>query len=91
MLVQAKIFPKSKVNLIEDIKFLEKDVLSIVVRISAAPENGNANAAAIKLIAKFFHVNQSSIELIRGARCRNKVFHIRNIDETLLEKILSET
>ncbi len=69
---------------------MEKEELSIIVRVSATPENGNANAAVVKLIAKFFQVNQSSVELIKGARCRNKVFHVRNIDETLLKNILSK-
>lgn len=90
MLVKAKVFPKSKVNSVEKVKLEEKDQLSIVVRVSATPENGSANAAVMKLIAKFFQVNQSSVELIKGARCRNKVFHVRTIDETLLEKILSK-
>ena len=37
---------------------------------------GRANAAAIKLLAKYFGVPQSRVKLVRGARAKHKVFLI---------------
>lgn len=40
---------------------------------------GRANAAAIKLLAKYFGVPQSQVKLVRGATSKHKVFNIDNI------------
>lgn len=42
------------------------------VRVSAAPSDGEANAAVIKLLAKVLGVPKSSIEIISGATSRHK-------------------
>jgi UPF0235 protein mflv_3569 len=39
---------------------------------------GRANAAAIKLLAKYFGVPQSRVRLVRGATSKHKVFNIDN-------------
>lgn len=87
MIVKAKVFPKSKVNLIEQ-AIVDNGQLSMVIRVTAIPEKGTANSAVIKLLAKFLDINQASIELIKGHRCRNKVFRVTNISQEVLNKIL---
>ena len=37
---------------------------------------GRANAAATKLLAKYFGVAQSGVKLVRGARAKRKVFEV---------------
>lgn len=46
------------------------------VQVTAAPEGGKANAAAIKLLARALGVPKSRLELIRGATSRDKLFRV---------------
>ena len=46
------------------------------VRVTAAPENGKANKAVAKLLAKALGVAPSRLVLIRGETSRDKVFRV---------------
>lgn len=50
-----------------------------IIYTKAPAIEGRANAAAIKLLAKYFGVPQSGVKLVRGATSRRKVFNIDNI------------
>ena len=53
------------------------------VRVSAAPTDGEANAAVIKLLAKELGVPKGSIEIVSGETSRHKRVALP-IDETVL-------
>lgn len=86
LIIKVKAFPKSRMNLLEKISWVEND-LSLIARTTTAPENGKANQAIIKMLAKFLSVSQSSIELIQGTTCRNKVFRVSNLDHETINKL----
>ena len=44
----------------------------IKLAVTAAPENGKANAAVLKLIASELGISRSQVQLIRGSNSRNK-------------------
>lgn len=46
------------------------------VTVTVVPEDGKANAAVVKLLAKALGVAKSRLELVRGATARDKVFRI---------------
>lgn len=46
--------------------------IRLVVKVTAPPDKGRANAAAIKLLAKHFGVAKSSVEIISGETARLK-------------------
>lgn len=46
------------------------------VHTTAAPTDGAANDAVIKMLAKHFDVPKTSIRIIRGETARNKVIEI---------------
>jgi uncharacterized protein (TIGR00251 family) len=48
----------------------------LLVRTTAAPADGKANKAVIRLLASFFGVAPSRIRLIRGQTQRNKLLHV---------------
>lgn len=48
----------------------------IRVTVTTVPEDGKANAAVVKLLAKALGVARSRLVLIRGATSRDKVFRI---------------
>jgi uncharacterized protein YggU (UPF0235/DUF167 family) len=47
------------------------------VRVTAAPEGGEANRAVIALLAGALDVAPSRVELVRGAASRDKLFRVR--------------
>lgn len=49
---------------------------TIRVRVTAPPEDGKANAAVQKLLAKALCVPKSRLSLVRGATARDKVFRV---------------
>ncbi|PWU25634.1 MAG: DUF167 domain-containing protein [Candidatus Rokuibacteriota bacterium] len=46
------------------------------IKVAAAPEAGRANHAVIGLLADALGVSRSSIELVKGAAARDKLFRI---------------
>lgn len=50
-------------------------------RVRAAPENGEANAALEKLIAKAFGVAKGKVKVVRGQTARLKVLEIEGASE----------
>ena len=47
-----------------------------IIYTKAPAIEGRANAAAIKLLAKYFGVAQSGVRLVRGARAKHKMFEV---------------
>lgn len=48
----------------------------VQIRVTAAPEDGKANRAVQKLLAKALGVAPSRLELLRGATSREKLFRL---------------
>lgn len=48
----------------------------LLVKVTAAPEKGKANAAVVALLAKTTGVSKSAFELVSGETDRNKVFRV---------------
>ncbi|QRZ12569.1 DUF167 domain-containing protein [Paracoccus methylovorus] len=48
----------------------------IRVTVTTVPEDGKANAAVVKLLAKALGVAKSRLVLVRGATSRDKLFRI---------------
>ncbi len=72
MKIQAKIYPGTR----KPEGVVKGDDGVYVVYTKARAVDGKANAAAVKLIAKYFGVPQSHMLLIHGATSRHKVFEI---------------
>ncbi len=60
-----------------------KGVLRVAV--TAVPENGRANRALIKLLAKQWRLAKSSITIVQGAKDRNKTLLVTGEAKLLLE------
>jgi uncharacterized protein (TIGR00251 family) len=64
---------------------------SVRVKITAAPEQGKANAALVDLLSDKLKIAKSAIEIIRGHSSRNKVVVINGIEEDeVLRCLLAE-
>ncbi|HUS59184.1 MAG TPA: DUF167 domain-containing protein [Planctomycetota bacterium] len=52
---------------------------ALKLAVTAPPEDGKANEAAVRLLAKKLRVPRRSISITAGAASRNKVIHIDNM------------
>ena len=60
---------------------------ALKVAVTAAPEDGKANAALIALLAKEWGVAKSAISVVSGATDRRKLVEIRGPSQELLAKL----
>ncbi|MBR5153922.1 MAG: DUF167 domain-containing protein [Alphaproteobacteria bacterium] len=67
--VNVRVIPRAKLNRVE----VQPDG-SVRVHTTTAPTDGKATADVIKMLAEHFGVPKTSIELVRGATSRDKVF-----------------
>lgn len=73
MRIQVRVNPRSS---FEKIEKLDKDQYKVWV--TAPPRQGGANLALIKLLAKYFGVSKSRVEIIGGKTVRDKLVEIFN-------------
>ena len=71
MNIRAKVKPSTSRN---DIR--RRTDGSYEIFVTAAPEKGKANLAAIELLADMFDVRKSLIRIVKGKTSKNKVFAI---------------
>jgi hypothetical protein len=69
-IIEIKIIPNARKNSVE------KEENRYKVHVMAPAVDGKANKALIELLAEFFNVKKSSIEILRGETSRNKVVKI---------------
>ena len=56
----------------------------LIVRVSAAPEDGKANTAVIKLLSKQWRIPKSAVTIASGATSRRKILHVAGDPDRLL-------
>ncbi len=54
---------------------------ALLVRVTAAPEDGRANAAVCALVAKALGVPKGAVHVVRGETSRDKVLEVDGADE----------
>lgn len=60
---------------------------ALKIKIAAAPFDGAANAELIKVLAKFFQVSKSAVEIIYGAASKTKTVRISGANPEKLKLI----
>ena len=76
MLLAVRATPKGGRDAIDGIQRLADGNTVLKVRVRAAPADGSANEALIRLIAHAAGVAPSAVSLVRGAAARNKTFRL---------------
>jgi len=59
---------------------------ALKVSVTAPPEDGRANKALVEVLHKLLGVRRSQVEIVSGQTSRNKLFLIRGVARTELEK-----
>ena len=70
MIINVRVIPRARVQKI----VADGGVFRVYT--NAAPADGAANAAVIKMLSKHFDVPKSSISIVRGATSHDKVIEI---------------
>jgi uncharacterized protein len=60
----------------------------IVVRVTAPPVDGRANAALCRLIARSVRVSSSRVTVVRGQTSREKVVRVEGVTQDVLRSAL---
>jgi uncharacterized protein len=60
----------------------------VVIRVTAPPVDGKANAALCALVAKRAGVPPSHVQVVRGAGARDKVVRVEGIEPAALREAL---
>ncbi len=71
MRITVRVIPKAKRNVVKQL-----DATSYKIWVTAAPQQGKATAAAIKLLSAELGIAPSLLSLVSGATSRNKVVKI---------------
>jgi uncharacterized protein len=62
---------------------------ALKVAVTAPPEDGRANAAVAKTLAKALGIPKSRVTLISGGTSRNKVFRVQGIGVEPIRRLVS--
>ena len=75
-LLSVRVTPKASRNEITGLYRAADGTVSLSIKVTAAPDKGQANAAVIKALAKAMMVSKSTFHLVKGQTDRNKTFEI---------------
>lgn len=87
--VRVKVTPKAGRNRIGGLAPEADGGVALKVAVTAAPEDGKANDAVVKLLAAAWRVPRSTISVVLGATDRRKVLHVHG-DSAALGRLLTD-
>ena len=64
---------------------------ALLVRLGAAPVEGAANAALVRLLARALGVPGSSLEIVKGERGRDKLLRARGVSVDRVRELATRT
>ncbi len=85
--VTLRVTPRASRNRIDRVRLDAAGRPHLLVRVSAPPERGKANAAVVKLLAKAWGVPRSRLSVAAGVRGRCKTVHVAGDASWLLERL----
>lgn len=63
----------------------------LVVRLTAPPLDGRANAALCRMLADRLGVRSSAVEIVRGQRSRDKLVRVSGLDQDAVDTALGRS
>ena len=87
LLLTIRLTPKSSRDALEAVETLSDGRAVLRARVRAVPEDGKANDALLRLVAKALDVPRRDIELASGATSRTKVLRITGADAALIARL----
>jgi uncharacterized protein (TIGR00251 family) len=87
VLLSLRLTPKSARDAVEGIETLSNGRSVLKARVRAVPEDGKANEALLRLLAKALDLPIRALSLSTGASGRTKVVRIEGSQETALARL----
>jgi uncharacterized protein (TIGR00251 family) len=87
LVLRVRVTPKASRDEILGLTAAGEGGDALQLRVRAAAEDGKANLAVARLVAKWLGVPKSGIELRSGSRSRIKTFFIEGDGKSLLERL----
>ncbi|HVF84489.1 MAG TPA: DUF167 domain-containing protein, partial [Abditibacteriaceae bacterium] len=84
ILMDLRVRPRGRGNKIEGVR-----EGAVLLSVTAAPENGKANAAVIDFLAKTLRTAKSSLLIERGQSSRNQTVRVADLTEAEVRELLS--
>ncbi|MCE2510851.1 MAG: DUF167 domain-containing protein [Alphaproteobacteria bacterium] len=85
--VDVQLNPKARHNRIEGVVADAEGDALLKISVTAAPEDGKANAALIRLLAREWGLPKGRIALVRGEKSRRKRLHMAGPAEALATQL----
>lgn len=82
-----RVTPKASRNALSGIVATADGRTVLKVAVTAVPENGKANEAVIKLLAKGWKLAKSDFTVVAGATDRNKILHVAGAPAELTRRL----
>ena len=79
--------PNASRNEVTGVEKIDGKAARLKVKVTKVPEKGKANKALCELLAKYFKLPKSSIEVISGSKSRTKSVLIRGPHANIEQKI----
>ena len=86
LVIAVRLTPRSSKDAVEGVEHLSDGKAILKARVRAVPEDGKANAALIKLLAKTFATSASKVQLQSGATARIKILKIEGAGAELAKQ-----
>ena len=83
LVLSVRLTPKSSRDEIIGFETLADGRTVLKARVRAVPQDGEANAALVRLLAKALHITASAVRIEAGASGRLKTVHLHGDAETL--------
>lgn len=85
--VAVQVTPKASRTRIEGLRTDAKGETALKIAVTAAPEQGKANAMVVRLLAKAWDLPQGRIAVVRGEKDRRKVLRLVEDRKTLARRL----
>jgi uncharacterized protein (TIGR00251 family) len=83
LVLSVRLTPKSSRDEITGFETLADGRMVLKARVRAVPQDGEANAALVRLLAKALHISASAVRVEAGASGRLKTLHLQGDAEIL--------
>jgi len=87
VLLDVRVTPKSAAARLAGLHTAADGIVSLIVKVAAAPDKGKANAAVIGVLAEAFGLPKSTLSIAAGETSRRKTVHISGNPEGLAPRI----
>ncbi|MFD1624802.1 DUF167 family protein [Azospirillum griseum] len=82
-----RVTPKASRNAVAGLADTADGGRVLKVTVTAVPENGKANDAVVKLLAKAWKLPKTSLTVVAGATDRNKIIHVAGDPAALMPRL----